>query len=155
MIDYQRIFHTGIRVPSITAAMDELGESLGVTWAELVETEQAVWTPDGGAETVGLKFVYSAEGPQHIELLEGAPGSIWDGRGDPGVHHVGVWVSDVAAETERLIRLGWELAAASAPPDEGYGGFTYVVPPNGTIVELVIDAIEPVFEQWWAGGSLR
>ena len=33
MIDYQRIYHTGIRVPDLRAAMDELGPALGVTWA--------------------------------------------------------------------------------------------------------------------------
>ena len=37
MIDYQQIYHTGIRVPDLAAAMDEMGESLGVTWATPVD----------------------------------------------------------------------------------------------------------------------
>lgn len=155
MIDYQRIFHTGIRVPDLDAAMVELGESLGVTWASAVTNPaQAVWTPADGAGTLPLRFVYSAEGPQHIELLEGPPGTIWDGREHPGVHHVGLWVDDVAAETERLAAAGWQVAAAGAPPEDGYGAYSYVVPPNGTIVELVTSAALPRFERWWAGGSL-
>ncbi|MEM9034974.1 MAG: VOC family protein [Actinomycetota bacterium] len=155
MIDYQRLFHTGIRVPDLDAAMDELGESLGITWAAAVSNPaQPVWTPEGGSTTLPLRFVYSAEGPQHIELLEGPAGTIWDGREHPGVHHQGVWVDDVGAETERLVSMGWEVAAAGLPPEDGYGSFSYVVPPNGTIIELVTAAALPRFEQWWAGGTL-
>lgn len=155
MIDYQRIFHTGIRVPDIRAAMAEMGDSLGVTWAQLVEHPgQSIWTPAAGQQRLPLKFVYSCEGPQHIELLEGPAGSLWDGRDAPGVHHVGLWVDDVAAETDAVLARGWTLAAAAVSPDEGYGSYTYVVPPSGTIVELVNGAILPRFERWWAGGSL-
>ena len=33
MINYQDLFHVGIRVPDLQTGMDELGESMGVTWA--------------------------------------------------------------------------------------------------------------------------
>lgn len=156
MIDYQQLYHTGIRVPDLDAAMAEMGETLGVTWADVRETDgQAVWTPESGQQHVPLRYVYSCEGPQHIELLEGAPGSIWDGSDDPGVHHVGVWVDDVAAETQRCLGHGWQLAASQAAPEDGYGVFTYVVPPSGPIVELVLAAIRPAFETWWAEGLAR
>ncbi len=155
MFDFQEIYHIGIRVPDLSEAMEEMGTSLGVTWAEPVETSgQSIWTPEMGQMSLPLKFVYSCEGPQHLELLEGPKDSIWDGRKDSGVHHVGVWVGDVAQETERFIRQGWTLLAAGVSPDKGYGGYTYVAPPSGTIVELVSMAIKPRFERWWAGGSL-
>ncbi|HJM96848.1 MAG TPA: VOC family protein [Acidimicrobiales bacterium] len=153
MFNFQDIYHIGIRVPSLSDAMEEMGDSLEVTWAEPVETSgQSIWTPEDGQMSLPLKFVYSCEGPQHIELLEGPKRSIWDGRIDSGVHHVGVWVDDVAQETERFISQGWTLLAAGVSPDKGYGGYTYVAPPSGTIVELVTAAIKPRFEQWWAGG---
>ena len=155
MFDFQNIYHIGIRVPNLFNAMEEMGSSLGVTWAEPVETPaQSLWTPQAGQQHLPLKFVYSCEGPQHIELLEGPEGTIWDGSEDSGVHHVGVWVEDVAGETERFLSNGWELQAAAISPDEGYGGMTYIAPPNGTIVELVSTAIKPRFEKWWAGGPL-
>lgn len=154
MIDYQRLYHTGIRVPDLERAMAEMGEPLGVTWATTRETEaQDIWTPQAGQHTLALRYVYSCEGPQHLELLEGPPGSIWDGRDAPGVHHVGVWVDDVQAETDRCVAAGWSVAAAQRSPEEGYGVFTYVVPPSGTIVELVDAAVLPFFESWWAGES--
>jgi catechol 2,3-dioxygenase-like lactoylglutathione lyase family enzyme len=152
VIDYQQMFHLGVRVPDIAAAMDELGSKLGVTWAERRENPaQALWTPEHGLQEVHLRYTYSAEGPQHIELLEGPPGSFWDGRDDSGAHHVGIWVDDVAAETARLVEGGWTLVGAQRDPSDGggYGVFTYVQPPSGLIVELVNSAVKPHFEQWW------
>lgn len=153
MIDYQRLYHTGIRVPDLDAAMSEMGPMLGVTWAAVRETDaQSVWTPDRGQHAVPLRYVYSCEGPQHVELLEGVPGSVWYGGDEPGVHHVGIWVDDVGAETRACVDAGWTVAAAQSSPEDGYGVFTYVVPPSGPIIELVAAALEPSFETWWSAG---
>ena len=100
-----------------------------------------------------LKFVYSCEGPQHLELLEGEKGSFWDGSEDSGVHHVGVWVDDVQSETDHLISLGWNLLGSARPPEEGYASMAYLSPPSGTIVELVTSANKARFDRWYAGGS--
>ena len=152
MIDLTRMFHIGVRVPNLEAAMDELGESLGLVWSEARETEaQSLWTPDGGLQEIHLKYTYSAAGPQHIELLEGPPGTFWDGTVQSGAHHIGVWVDDVGAETDRLVDAGWQLVGAHSDPGagNGYGIFTYLQPPSGLIVELVDATVLPFFEQWW------
>ena len=154
MIDFWRAYHLGIRVPDIESAMDEMGSTLGVTWCSLQEREQSVWTPDTGSVTIPLKFTYSAEDPMHLELLEGAPGSIWDGRVSPGAHHIGVWSDDVRGDTQALVDAGWTLLMAQAEPAQGFGAFTYVQPPSGLIVELVWSAIKPMFDRWFAGGPL-
>lgn len=153
-VDYARCYHQGIRVPDLDTGMAELGAALGVTWCEPQKREQAVWLPDEGAVSIPLRFTYSAEGPQHLELLEGAPGSIWDGRTQPGLHHVGLWSDDVAGETQTLVDRGWTLLMAQQPPEKGYGAFTYVQPPSGLIVELVWSAVKPMFDRWFAGGPL-
>jgi catechol 2,3-dioxygenase-like lactoylglutathione lyase family enzyme len=156
MIDYQRIYHTGIRVPDLDAAMIELSATLGVTWATPMSSPaQPAWTPEHGQQYLPLRFTYSCEGSQHIELLEGPPGSIWDGRERPGVHHVGLWVDDVAAETRRAVENGWVCRLAQVSPDEGYGTYSYVEPPGSAmLVEFVASTALPRFERWWAGGSL-
>lgn len=156
MIDYQGIFHTGIRVPDLDAAMLELGAALDVTWAAPMSAPaQSAWTPEHGQQFLPLRFTYSCAGPQHIELLEGPPGSIWDGRERPGVHHVGVWVDDVAEATKRSIDAGWVCRLAQVSPDEGFGTYTYVEPPGSAmLVEYVSSAVRPRFERWWSGGSL-
>jgi catechol 2,3-dioxygenase-like lactoylglutathione lyase family enzyme len=154
-IDYARIYHQGVRVPDLEAAMSELGHALSLTWCAPQARQQSVWLPESGPATVPLRFTYSAgEGPQHIELLEGAPGSVWDGRQQPGLHHVGLWSDDIVAETERLVAAGWTLRMAQSEPAQGYGVFTYVQPPSGLLVELVSSAARPRFERWFAGGPL-
>ena len=154
MIDYANCYHQGVRVPDLDAAMAEIGPVLGVTWCEPQRREQALWLPDVGDTSVPLRFTYSAEGPQHIELLEGASGSVWDGREAPGLHHVGLWSDDVGGQTEELVAAGWTLLLAQRSPDDGYGAFTYVQPVGGLIVELVTTAARPMFERWTAGGPL-
>ncbi len=152
MIDYQDVFHVGVRVPDLELAMDELGSSLGVTWSETRENPtQSLWTPTEGLQEIHLRYTYSAEGPQHIELLQGTAGSFWDGNDRAGAHHMGVWVDDVDGETDQLIAAGWTLVGAQNDPaaDAGYGMFTYLQPPSGLIVELVNRAALSFFEQWW------
>jgi catechol 2,3-dioxygenase-like lactoylglutathione lyase family enzyme len=153
--DYQAaLYHVGMRVPNLESAMAELGDGLGLTWAEVVEREQPIWTPTGGAGVVSLRFTYSCEGPQHVELLQGAAGSIWDGDDRAGIHHLGIWVDDVAAETDRRLAAGWTLEMAQKSPEQGYGSMTYVRSPSGFLLEPVTVAARPRFERWWAGASL-
>lgn len=154
MADFGHLFHIGVLVPDIEAAMDELGAGLGLTWSPLVEREQPVWTPEGGAGRLPLRFTYSQAGPQHVELLQGPPGSIWDGASNPGVHHAGVWADDVGAEVERLVGLGWTLELALTTPEDGYGTFAYLRSSSGFLLEPVRASLRPAFERWWAGEPL-
>ena len=154
MVDWSRCYHTGVRVPVLETAMEEMGSSLGLRWCTPRTSVQSVWIPDGGVVEIPLRFTYSTTGPVHLELLEGAPGSIWDGRDSPGIHHVGVWSDDVRADTEAMIDEGWMLLMSQTTPADGYGAFTYVQPPSGLVVEFVWSAIAPMFERWFAGGSL-
>lgn len=154
MIDFAQQYHYGVRVPDIEAAMDELSRGLGVTWCTLQEREQGLWTPDRGQHSVKLKFTYSQQGPVHIELLQGEPGSIWYGNDLPGIHHAGIWSDDVPGDTEALLAQGWTLALAQVSPDEGYGAYTYLVSPSGLIVEPVTSLARPRFDIWFAGGEL-
>ncbi len=154
MLNNQDLFHVGVRVPDLAAAMKELGDSLGITWAEARDNPaQTLWSPERGLEEIHLRYTYSAEGPVHTELLEGPPGTFWDGSRRAGAHHYGYWTDDVGAETDRLRSSGWTLVGAQRDPDggDGYGLFTYLRPSTGLIVELVDRAVLPHFEQWWAG----
>ncbi len=154
VVDYARCYHQGVRVPDLEVAMAELSAALSLHWCEPQVRDQAVWLPDSGATTIKLRFTYSSDGPQHVELLEGEPGSVWDGTEQRGLHHVGLWSDDVAAETAALIDAGWILRLAQRDPADGYGVFTYVQPPSGLLVELVSTAVRPMFERWFAGGPL-
>lgn len=154
MLDHSRFFHIGIRVTDLEAAMAELGKHAGVTWASVQDRPMSVWVPGSGPAVLQLALTYSVEGPVHLELLQGPPGSIWDGHDIPGAHHFGYWSDDVGADTEQLLADGWTLELAANPPDGGYGRFTYVRSPTGYLLEPVSIAAKPRFERWWAGGSL-
>jgi lactoylglutathione lyase len=154
VLDHTRLFHIGIRVVDIQAAMTELGTQMGVTWASVQDRPMSVWIPGSGAAVLQLALTYSIEGPVHLELLQGPKGSIWDAHDLPGAHHFGYWSDDVAADTDQLLSDGWTLEIAAAAPSDGYGRFTYVRSPSGYLVEPISIASRPRFERWWAGGSL-
>jgi catechol 2,3-dioxygenase-like lactoylglutathione lyase family enzyme len=153
-VDYTRLYHHGVRVPDLDQAMAELGSELNLEWCEAQETEQTIWTPESGVHDVPLRFTYSRQGPVHLELLEGAPGSLWDGRISPGLHHLGLWCDDVRLATANALSKGWTVVMAQAEPSKNYGAFVYLRPPSGLIVELVWSGIEPMFKRWFAGGPL-
>lgn len=155
MFDYTaRMFHVGHLVHDIDAAIAGLGPSLGLEWTELVSRDdQRVWTPEQGQRRVRLKFAYSTQGPQHLELIEGLPGTPWFAGDLENLHHAGVW-ADVPALTEDLLRRGWTLVCSQVSPEEGYGSFAYVRSPSGFLLEPVAEANEERMNRWFAGGSL-
>ena len=156
VFDYQQIFHVGHLVADIDRAMADIGAATGLEWARVQYVpNRTVWTPGRGTDEVELTFVYSRSGPQHVELLCGAPGSIWDGSATAaGVHHVGVWSDSIPVDAERFVTRGWTISAAARSPEDGFGGFAYVTAPTGMIIELVASSARPRFDAWFAGGSL-
>lgn len=154
MPDIGELFHVGIRVADIDKAMEQYSAGVGTSWAKLQQRRQPVWLPGAGTTELDLRFTYSTAGPVHLELLQGPAGSVWAGDEEPGAHHLGYWVDDVAAATTKLVDQGWSLEAAAADPRQGYGAFTYVRSPAGILVEPVSAAVRPAFEAWWAGGDL-
>lgn len=149
MIDYQRIYHIGIRVADLKIAMSELTRGLGLSWCVPGHSAaQSIWTPQRGLEHVEVHFASSAgPGPQHIELLQGPAGSFWDGRDQPGAHHIGIWTDDLLGETRGLVDSGWAIAASELPPNDGLGRWTYFrAPGSGAIVELISSEIRPFYE---------
>jgi hypothetical protein len=153
--DLTNLFHIGIRTPDLDQSMRDISLSMGVTWASVQDYPRAAWIPGQGDIEIPVRVTYSCEGPVHMELLEGAPGSIWDGREVPGAHHFGVWSDDVAADTVALLDKGWTLEMAGASPEDGFGRFTYVRSPSGFLLEPVSSSAKRRFDRWWAGGDLR
>lgn len=155
MYDLANLFHIGIRTPDIETSMEELARTMGVTWASVQDEPRSAWVPGEGQIDIPCKLTYSVEGPVHLELLQGAPGSIWDGNDLQGAHHFGVWSNDVARDTQGLLDNGWTLELAGTSPENGFGRFTYLRSLTGFLVEPVSIAAKPRFERWWAGGPLR
>ncbi len=152
-----QMFHVGLLVDDLDAAMDEIGESAGVTWATPRDWPMDVWLPDHGPISMDIRLTFSrqAQGGVRLEIIQGSPGTPVDPAQGTGVHHLGYFVEDPGAETERLLANGGTLVMSAAPPDEGYGRFTYVRTASGMLVEPVALSSRERFEAWWAGGELR
>ena len=79
------------------------------------------------------------EGPIHIDLIEGRPGTVWETKG-PRLHHFAYWTADLRGDIERLARDGWRLEMTK--PDEAGRPtlFAYLVRDDGFRLELIDDA---------------
>lgn len=155
MLDYSKVFHTGVLVPDLDEAMAFYASTLGLKFAEPFTLEGfPVWTPEAGLKTITNRFTISCEGPVRLELQQGEAGSFFDASASRG-DHVGLWVDDVAGTVDELIAQGWTVIAAGAGPEERWGSFAYVRPVGGgMVVELASSMLRPAFERWWRGGPL-
>jgi catechol 2,3-dioxygenase-like lactoylglutathione lyase family enzyme len=155
--EWGEVFHVGIRVANLEVAQRELTSSMGVRWTSPAHIPMKAWVPGEGYREWDLTISFSVEGPVHIELLHGSPGSYWDTSIEgAGLHHIGVWVDDVARANEELVRAGWVVELAARSPEEGYGGFTYTRSPAGILLEpeTTRGGARERFDRWYAGGSL-
>ena len=156
-LDWGEVFHVGIRVADLEVAQQELTDSIGVRWTTPAHIPMKAWVPSEGYQDCELTISFSVEGPVHIELLYGSPGSYWDtSNGAPGLHHIGVWVDDVTQVNQDLVSRGFTVELAGESPEKGYGGFTYVRSPGGVLFEPEsgLHGSKERFERWYAGGSL-
>lgn len=156
MISFDRIFHTGVLVPDIDAATAASAEATGARWCAIRDVDQPMWIPGSPPTRVPIRVTFSRPGPHRIELIEGPPGSLWDGHARPGVHHVALWVDELVPATDAMEAGGWELVGAHKTREAGYGVATYLRAAGLEIVELVDTKIQPVLESWWGEeGSSR
>jgi hypothetical protein len=147
----ENLYHTGIVVDDLEAAMASHTAVAGYSWTDVVEVEQAAETPSGEV-TIQMKMVYSAVDPR-LELLQTVPGTVWT-PADSGVHHIGFWSDDVEGDLAALEAGGMQLEVKSYNPDgSGELLWAYVKGPVGPRMELVSRAMEPFINYWWSGAS--
>ena len=141
------VFHTGIVVSDLEAGMATYGEALGYHWSPPKQSIAPVRTRQGLMERETW-VTFSLEGPHHIELLEHVdPTPFASVPGCPHLHHIGAWVSDLAAEISRLESLGFTCELRSGTTG-GTAGYLHN-PGGGLLVELVSDSSRPEIESRW------
>jgi hypothetical protein len=147
------LFHTGIIVPDLEAAMRDLGEALGVGWVEPLESEGLVQVP-GGPRFRRSRITYSVEGPHHIELIQQLDDTAWRAVKDgPLIHHLGFSVTDLTAESERLVKLGFSREAWHEAEDGALVRYAYHHNPHGGIfIELVEQSQRTMVARWLETG---
>ncbi|MEU6352552.1 VOC family protein [Streptomyces sp. NPDC047072] len=141
-------FHVGIVVYDLAAAAAELSETFGYQWCEEITAPARVGLSEG-ERVLDLTSVYSMSTPR-VELVLAVPGTLWQ-PADSGVHHLGYWSDDVAADSAELARRGHALEAEGRRPD-GTAYWAFHHGGGGPRVELVARALQPALEKFWATG---
>jgi hypothetical protein len=144
------LFHLGIVTTDMVVTREQLGGLFGYEWGPEVGGPVDLTLPSGPV-TLELKCVYSVTVPR-VEVVREIPGTMWEAV--PGIHHVGYWSDDVAADSADLEQQGFVREAARTGPD-GSPFFTYHRSPQGLLIELVTRVAEPGMAQCWAAPAER
>ena len=150
-----QFFKAGLLVEDIEKACEEIGRWLGLEWTPVQESPLVLETASG-REQVSLRFAYSLGDPPHLELLEAQTKGYYAVRRGEHIHHLGLWVDDLAEASAGFERLGLPLEAAGVDPQGTTPAiFAFHRGAHGLRLELVSNANKTNFEKWLAGGELE
>jgi hypothetical protein len=137
-------------VDDFEGTLAELSELFGYEWAHEMSNPTSVKLP---TEEVVLQFsfVYSKSAPR-LEIIRSIPGTtLWQPAPGSGVHHVGYWSDDVAADSAALISRGFAAEAVGTRPD-GSAYWAYHRKEGRPRIELVTRDLQPILERYWTTG---
>jgi hypothetical protein len=140
-------FHVGVVVNDVEAALTELSAMFGYQWCDELGGPIQVRLPAGDA-VLNLRCVYSRSSPR-LEIVGHIPGTVWEPAPGSGIHHVGYWSDDVAADSAELERHGY-VAEATSDGADGVPLFGYYRSATGFRIELVSRIAQPGLERHWA-----
>ncbi len=143
-------FHVGIVVDDFAAALDDLSDLFGHDWCPTISVSTPVVLPEGET-TLDLVFTYSMTTPR-VEVIQSIPGSLWTPAPGSGIHHLGYWSDDVAADAVRLTSRGYAAEATGVRPD-GTAVWAYHRSASGPRIELVSRDLVAGLEQYWTSGQ--
>ena len=149
--DITNPFHVGYIVADVDEAMERLSAATGLTWHPPQVFALDITTGDKRV-AFETRFTYSVEGPVQIEVAEGPAGTLWDADLYSGPNHNGYWTDNLAGDVDALTAAGGELVFAGAGDQPGPQGFA-MVDVAGSRLELVDEAMKPMFETWYTTGS--
>ena len=135
------LYHTGIVVPDLAAAMARLSEVAGHRWTTVQSFELSIRLA-GGDRTLRLRYVYSLDAP-HIELVQEIPGTPWTAP----AHHLGYFCDDIPTTMKRLAESGFALEACAVVDGEP-SIFVYLLAPSGVRIEIVDRERIPDFAEY-------
>ena len=135
-ITFDDIYHVGIIVPHMEAAMDELGRRFGCGWRD-PSTATVRVRDEGGDRILSPRVTFCDRStPIALELIEAIPGTVWHVGERSQLHHLGLYVDDVQAAIDEL-GAGMTVEMAGLDRDGMLAGFCYVNDALGVRMELV------------------
>jgi hypothetical protein len=137
------LYHTGIVVPDLDAAMARLSELAGYRWITPLSYTLPFRTATGTRELTST-IVYSVQGP-HVELLQEVPGTPWTAAPGNSVHHLGYFTDNLVDTARTLEVTGFTFEMTADVPGSELALFAYYVDAFGTRIEIVDRALFPDF----------
>jgi hypothetical protein len=111
------IWHIGIAVPELDLGKKQLADVFGLSWRPVRVRELTLTDANGQQRDVTCHVAFSVGGPFAVEVWQAIPGTPLDAPPSGGVHHIGYWTDDIAAEAGRLDALGYPgFATAGTVP---------------------------------------
>jgi hypothetical protein len=142
-------FHVGVVVDDLDAALRDLAALFGYEWCPQLHIETPVVLPTGEM-TLDLRFTYSVTEPR-VEVIQSIPGTLWVPAPTSGVHHIGYWSDDVAADGASLLARGYPVEATGVRPN-GESVWAYHRSERGPRIELVSRGLQAGLTQYWGSG---
>jgi catechol 2,3-dioxygenase-like lactoylglutathione lyase family enzyme len=147
------MYHVGVVVPDVRAAMERYGEALGFTWSRVGDTTLDVLV-DGRPRQARIAATYSMQGPPYLELIEERSGGVWAVEA-LGLQHVGFWVDDLEGAISRFDAAGLPGRVRHVPPEGRPPMFSYHDGGAGLWWELVSPTFRPRLEARLQAGEER
>ena len=142
------LYHVGIVVPDVEAAMAHFTELLGVEWGPVVATEAFdVRDADGNDLTLPNKLCYSTS-PPYLELVLEQPGTVWVCNEHSNLHHIGYWTDALPADSGRFTGTQCPLEICGRDGTQTPVQFAYHRDPLTVRFELVDIAMKPMMEEF-------
>jgi hypothetical protein len=149
------LYHTGIIVDDLAAAMESWSAALDLKWAPPRGATSPMLCPDGVLER-DVRFTYSLQGPHFIELLEQVnPAPYINLTGGRHVHHLGYYTDDLEASSRELEERGFrrELSGVDHDGKIARAAFHYSPESPGMWIELVAGEIADEIGGWIADAA--
>jgi hypothetical protein len=137
------LYHTGIVVPDLEAAMSRLTALAGYRWITPLRYTLPFRTTTGVRELTST-IVYSLQSP-HLELVQEVPGTPWTAAPGNSIHHVGYFTDNLVETARELESNGFDFELTGEVPGSEFGMFAYYVDAFGTRIEIVDRALFPDF----------
>jgi len=142
-------FHVGVVVADLDAELERLATLFGYQWSDEVALTTTVRFASGDQD-VEMRFRYSRNAPR-LEVIQQRPGTLRMPVEGAGIHHLGYWSDDVAADGAALREAGYAVEAEGV---DGSGTPTWAYFGDGhhPRIELVSTSLRPFMQQLFGGG---
>jgi len=142
------LYHTGYLVEDVDECVERLGR-LGVARRTPPKSHDLPIVVGGKRLRARFRYVYSADGPHHLELIQPMDSDYLEATGPMTFHHLGFWVDDLEAAV--LASPDWGLTLECTYLDEQDDPkVSYHVDGAGVRYEMVPVSHRPVMEERWA-----